>query len=229
MGSLSPRGAIGKTSARSRTGGHVPQASPRGTYLQISESLRQKIEKGAISEALPSEAELMRTYGVGRSTVGRALKGLKADGVIKSVQGAGWYVAGMGDRWPLVEKVTDLLRGPDVEVGDPSLSENEHEPAPAGRHEVTRARAGRHPGRYGCRPCVWVRFNKSEVRLPPGLVQRQADCGRQVCITWMRAYGAITLASTARALFGRTGCTTSTTWASSSAWTSARAPTTATG
>jgi len=31
-----------------------------------------------------------------------------------------------------------------------------------GRHEVTRARAGRHPGRYGCGPCVWVRFNKSE-------------------------------------------------------------------
>ncbi|MFC9227236.1 GntR family transcriptional regulator [Streptomyces hygroscopicus] len=103
----------------------MPQASPRGTYLQISEALRQKIEKGAISEALPSEAELMRTYGVGRSTVGRALKALKADGVIESVQGAGWYVAGTGDRRPLVEKVTDLLRGQDVAVGDPFPSESE--------------------------------------------------------------------------------------------------------
>ncbi|MFD7027205.1 GntR family transcriptional regulator [Streptomyces sp. NPDC059917] len=44
--------------------------------MQISESLRQKIENGKISEGLPSEAELMRTYGVGRTTIGRALKAL---------------------------------------------------------------------------------------------------------------------------------------------------------
>ncbi|MHC0432028.1 GntR family transcriptional regulator [Streptomyces sp. O3] len=103
----------------------MPQASPRGTYMQISESLRQKIAKGKISEALPSEAELMAAYGVGRSTVGRALKALKAEGVIESVQGAGWFVAGTGDRRPLVDKVTDLLRGEGVEVGDAFPSENE--------------------------------------------------------------------------------------------------------
>ncbi|MGK5627320.1 GntR family transcriptional regulator [Streptomyces sp. URMC 123] len=103
----------------------MPQVSPRGTYLQISESLRRKIEKGKISEALPSEAELMHTYGVGRSTVGRALKVLKTEGVIESVQGAGWYVAGTGDRRPLVDKVTDLLRSDGVAVGDTFPSENE--------------------------------------------------------------------------------------------------------
>ncbi|MFE7119100.1 GntR family transcriptional regulator [Streptomyces sp. NPDC057654] len=103
----------------------VPQASPRGTYLQISESLRQKIEKRKISEDLPSEAELMRTYGVGRTTIGRALKVLKDDGVIESVQGAGWYVAGTGDRRPLVERVTDLLRAEGTAVGAPFPSERE--------------------------------------------------------------------------------------------------------
>lgn len=103
----------------------MPQASPRGTYLQISESLQQQIEKGKISDALPSEAELMRTFGVGRSTIGRALKTLKTDGVIESVQGAGWFVTGTGDRRPLVEKVTDLLRREGVEVGDPFPSEKE--------------------------------------------------------------------------------------------------------
>ncbi|WP_093492601.1 GntR family transcriptional regulator [Streptomyces sp. 2112.3] len=103
----------------------MPQASPRGTYLQISESLRQKIEKGAISEALPSEAELMRTYGVGRSTIGRALKTLKADGVIESLQGAGWYVSGTGDRRPLVDKVVEILRADGVKVGDVFPSEKE--------------------------------------------------------------------------------------------------------
>ncbi|SEE97147.1 regulatory protein, gntR family [Streptomyces sp. 2112.3] len=93
--------------------------------MQISESLRQKIEKGAISEALPSEAELMRTYGVGRSTIGRALKTLKADGVIESLQGAGWYVSGTGDRRPLVDKVVEILRADGVKVGDVFPSEKE--------------------------------------------------------------------------------------------------------
>lgn len=93
--------------------------------MQISESLRQKIEKGKISEALPSEAELRSTYGVGRSTITRALKVLKSEGVIESVQGAGWYVTGTGDRRPLVEKVTDLLRGGDITVGSPFPSEKE--------------------------------------------------------------------------------------------------------
>ncbi|MEV6314291.1 GntR family transcriptional regulator [Streptomyces sp. NPDC051776] len=103
----------------------MPQASPRGTYLQISESLRQKIEGGKISEALPSEAELMRIYGVGRSTVGRALKALKAEGIIEPVQGAGWYVTGSGDRRPLSEKVLDLFRAEGVKVGDVFPSESE--------------------------------------------------------------------------------------------------------
>ncbi|ARZ67246.1 DNA-binding protein [Streptomyces albireticuli] len=103
----------------------MPQVSPRGTYLQISESLRQKIEKGQISEALPSEAELMRVYGVGRSTIGRSLKALKMEGIIESVQGAGWFVTGTGDRRPLVDQVMDLLRGEGMAVGDTFPSENE--------------------------------------------------------------------------------------------------------
>src|SRR5690606_19361728 len=55
-----------------------------------------------------------------------------------------------------------------------------------------------------------------------------AACGRQVCMTWMRAYDANALAGTARTPFGRTAWTTSTTWASSSAWTSAGVPVTGT-
>lgn len=93
--------------------------------MQISESLRQKIESGKIAEGLPSEAELMSTYGVGRSTVGRALKALKADGLIESIQGSGWYVTGTGDRRPLVERLMDLLRAGETKVGDPFPSENE--------------------------------------------------------------------------------------------------------
>jgi DNA-binding GntR family transcriptional regulator len=103
----------------------VPQASPRGTYLQVSESLRQKIKKGEITEELPSQAKLMGIYGVSRSTIERALSALKNEGVIESVQGAAWYVAGTGDRRPLVERVTDLLRADGVKVGDRFPTEKE--------------------------------------------------------------------------------------------------------
>lgn len=103
----------------------MPQASPRGTYLEVSESLRQKINNGEIAEALPSQATLVEDYGVSRSTIERALSALKAEGVIESVQGAGWYVTGTGDRRPLVEKVTDLLRADGVKVGDRFPTEKE--------------------------------------------------------------------------------------------------------
>ncbi|MGW5180472.1 GntR family transcriptional regulator [Streptomyces sp. NPDC004082] len=103
----------------------MPQGSPRGTYLEVSESLREKIKTGKITEALPSQAKLMSEYSVSRSTVERALAALKADGVVESVQGAGWYVAGSGDRRPLVEKMTDLLRADGVSVGDLFPTEKE--------------------------------------------------------------------------------------------------------
>ncbi|MET8556377.1 GntR family transcriptional regulator [Streptomyces sp. NPDC004959] len=103
----------------------MPKVSPRGTYLQVSESLRQKIKSRQITEALPSQAALMSAYGVSRSTIERALGMLKAEGVIESVQGAGWFVVGTGDRRPLVERVTDLLRGGEVKVGDHFPTEKE--------------------------------------------------------------------------------------------------------
>ncbi|MGW8795162.1 GntR family transcriptional regulator [Streptomyces griseoflavus] len=103
----------------------MPQASPRGTYVQVAGSLRQKIETGEIAEVLPSQAVLTSTYKVSRSTIERALSVLKAEGLIESVQGAGWYVAGTGDRRPLVERMTDLLRGERVKVGDRFPTEKE--------------------------------------------------------------------------------------------------------
>ncbi|GAQ73837.1 mannosyl-D-glycerate transport/metabolism system [Streptomyces turgidiscabies] len=103
----------------------MPQASPRGMYLEVSDSLRQKIREGEFTEGLPSQTELMGTHRVSRSTIERALKVLKSEGLIESVQGAGWYVVGTGDRRPLVEKVTDLLRVDGVKIGDPFPTEKE--------------------------------------------------------------------------------------------------------
>ncbi|MFJ2217869.1 GntR family transcriptional regulator [Streptomyces sp. NPDC101062] len=103
----------------------MPQGSPRGTYREVSEALHEKIRRGGITEALPSQAALVGEFGVSRSTIDRALAALKTEGVIESVQGAGWYVVGTGDRRPLVEKVTDLLRVDGVKVGDRFPTEKE--------------------------------------------------------------------------------------------------------
>ncbi|MEV4927906.1 GntR family transcriptional regulator [Streptomyces roseoverticillatus] len=103
----------------------MPQASPRGTYLQVAGALREQIEAGEISEKLPSKADLRRIHGVGGSTIDRALAVLKAEGLIESVQGAANYVAGTGDRRPLVDKMTDLLRMSGAKPGDPFLTEEE--------------------------------------------------------------------------------------------------------
>ncbi|MGW8682174.1 GntR family transcriptional regulator [Streptomyces sp. NPDC055817] len=103
----------------------MPQASPRDTYLQVAESLRQKIKGGEIAESLPSQAKLVSAHSVSRSTIERALNALKEEGLIESVQGAGWFVAGTGDRRPLVEKMTDLLKAHGAQVGDPFPTEKD--------------------------------------------------------------------------------------------------------
>ncbi|MET7736365.1 winged helix-turn-helix domain-containing protein [Streptomyces sp. NPDC005402] len=101
----------------------MPQASPRGTYLQVSESLRQQIEAGGVGDALPSEAALMRSHAVSRNTVRRALKVLEAEGVVESVPGIGWRVVRGGDRRSLGERMTDLIAEDSLSEGDKYPSE----------------------------------------------------------------------------------------------------------
>ncbi|MDI5971527.1 GntR family transcriptional regulator [Streptomyces sp. SL13] len=103
----------------------MPQGSPRGAYLEVSKSLHEKIRAGKITEDLPSQSALVSEYSVSRSTVERALATLRDAGLIESVKGAGWYVTGTGDRRPLLERITDLLRTDDVKVGDPFPTEKD--------------------------------------------------------------------------------------------------------
>lgn len=101
----------------------MPQASPRGTYLQVSESLRQKIETGDFGNVLPSEAALMRSHGVSRNTIRRALKVLEADGLVESAPGVGWRPARSDDRRSLAERMTELISEDSLSVGDAYPSE----------------------------------------------------------------------------------------------------------
>ncbi|MFF5298247.1 GntR family transcriptional regulator [Streptomyces sp. NPDC013161] len=101
----------------------MPQASPRGTYLQVSEALRQQIELHDEDGALPSEAALMRAHGVSRNTIRRALKVLEADGVVESAPGVGWRALRGGDRRTLTQRMMDLIAEDSLAVGDAYPSE----------------------------------------------------------------------------------------------------------
>ena len=63
-------------------------------YRQLLQLLRTRILSGELAPGarLPTEDELMRTYGVARGTVRRALEQLEAEGLIQTTQGSGSYV-----------------------------------------------------------------------------------------------------------------------------------------
>jgi GntR family transcriptional regulator len=64
-------------------------------YLQIAAELRGRIMSGDLPPGalVSSESELARTHEASRITVRRALNELKAEGLVDSRQGFGWYVA----------------------------------------------------------------------------------------------------------------------------------------
>ncbi|NMI60229.1 MULTISPECIES: winged helix-turn-helix domain-containing protein [unclassified Streptomyces] len=101
----------------------MPEASPRGTYLVISEALRKEIEEGEAPDTLPSEADLMLAYGVSRNTIRRALKVLEAEGTVASAPGIGWRLVQGGDSRSLAERMTALITEDSLSIGDTYPSE----------------------------------------------------------------------------------------------------------
>ncbi|TSB26728.1 winged helix-turn-helix transcriptional regulator [Streptomyces benahoarensis] len=102
----------------------MPGVSPRGTYLVIADALRKKIANGAFEEeGIPSEAALMRTHGVARTTVRRALEKLEQEGLIHSVPGVGRVPGAGAERRPLLGRITDFITAQGLAVGDPLPSE----------------------------------------------------------------------------------------------------------
>ncbi|MGW3943290.1 GntR family transcriptional regulator [Streptomyces phaeochromogenes] len=102
----------------------MPEASPRGTYLVVAETLRNEIQAEPDRGTLPSEAELMDSHGVSRNTIRRALKVLEADGVVESAPGIGWRVVRGGDRRSLAVRMSDLIKEDALSVGDTYPSES---------------------------------------------------------------------------------------------------------
>lgn len=64
-------------------------------YLEVAQRLRELVATGEFGAggALESETELAQRYGVSRMTLRRALETLRAEGLVESRKGAGWFVA----------------------------------------------------------------------------------------------------------------------------------------
>ncbi|MCO6004493.1 GntR family transcriptional regulator [Actinoallomurus purpureus] len=69
---------------------------PLPKYARVVTELRRRIENGTYrpGDMLPSEAQLVREFGVGRTTVVRALQILQHDGWISREHGLGSYAKG---------------------------------------------------------------------------------------------------------------------------------------
>ena len=64
-------------------------------YINIKNQLKQQIlsDDYSIDERIPSENQLMTSFGVSRITVRKALKELHAEGLLWSIQGKGAFVS----------------------------------------------------------------------------------------------------------------------------------------
>lgn len=77
------------------TGGPVDMMTEAKLYLRIKEWLREAIERGDYrpGDRIPSEQELMKRFGVSRTTIRQAIAELVLEGWLHRVQGSGTYVA----------------------------------------------------------------------------------------------------------------------------------------
>ena len=72
----------------------IDHESGTPVYAQLADILRAMIASGEIpaDRPIPSVKTMMQTYGVAQGTAERAVKILKAEGLVKTVMGKGVYV-----------------------------------------------------------------------------------------------------------------------------------------
>lgn len=71
----------------------VSRDRPVPLHEQLAQVLREKIESGELTTRVPSILTLAQEYEVSHKTAQHALETLKAEGLIVSVRGLGYYVA----------------------------------------------------------------------------------------------------------------------------------------
>jgi len=126
-------------------------------YRQLYNELHRDIVSGRVKsgERLPSEAELVRTFGTSRITVGRALRDLQREGLVERRPGSGTYVRPRRTAAQVTDSLTFGLLAPDLgrtEVLDPIC--RALTAAPAGRpHAVLWGAGGGEDAAFGNESC----------------------------------------------------------------------------
>jgi DNA-binding GntR family transcriptional regulator len=70
----------------------INDKSPVHPNAQLADQLREKITTGEIEDRLPSLNELIEASGLTSNTVQRAIRILKAEGLVYAVKGRGTFV-----------------------------------------------------------------------------------------------------------------------------------------
>lgn len=72
----------------------IDREGPVPPYRQIANQLRERIASGSIpvGRRIPSLVEMEQEYGVARDTLRKAVKVLKDEGLVETVNGMGVYV-----------------------------------------------------------------------------------------------------------------------------------------
>lgn len=80
---------------RNNSAATLPSDGPKPPYLMAADSLRLQIRAGRYrpGDRLPSSRELRVSLGIANATVHAALRVLRQEGLVYSVQGRGTYVA----------------------------------------------------------------------------------------------------------------------------------------
>jgi DNA-binding GntR family transcriptional regulator len=100
LAELERDGLVVTLPGRGRVTGEPVGTTAVAGYRRIAEDLRRQISSGelAAGQRVPSEAELMRRYGVSRGTARQGLALLEATGLVTAVHGKGRFVDVQGRR-----------------------------------------------------------------------------------------------------------------------------------
>ncbi|MFD6184394.1 GntR family transcriptional regulator [Streptomyces goshikiensis] len=88
-----------------------PRDDPRPPYVQTADALRKQIQDGRLAPGakLPSARDLQAQYGIANSTAQNALRVLKEEGLIYSVQGRGVFVRQLSPRDQFLKRYNETL------------------------------------------------------------------------------------------------------------------------
>ena len=83
-------------------------------WVEIADTLRREVTDAGPGTALPSGNQLMERFGVARHTVQNAIDQLRAEGLVFSVAGRGWFVS---ERRPVTRLARNRLSAAERAAG----------------------------------------------------------------------------------------------------------------